>query len=517
MAPFLLYKHYMKKNILSLVVLLTFALALGTGALASLDSSDDEADFNTAHESCEALLPFLPDDRQDLFTHRWAQNAQIDIKIGASIPKKFHSEIKAGLDLWNEVLGEQKLVLQPGLSFGDMRSVNTIAMVSPSAVDENGNVILADSYWVAGTTQLRAVPELPPANRLASGAIDVKALPLGGGSTAVSSLPLVGGGAIDVSSLPLRIKEADIYFNNTKIWLTQGEFEAKLEAGEKLEKGSTLFMGSFLHEVGHLLGLSHVDDKRSLMYPEASKDDQHQPGARIHDQRTEIPKFDAKYAQCLYSSFGDRPLSEYKKQKKQPSDESLAETRATEDEVAKTGVAEAGAAKTGAVEAGVAEAGAAEAGAKVSDDDRRKAEAAARVEALAKRRAEAEARRKAAAEAQAKRRAEAEARAAAAAAEVEAEKKRQQLKEEMGRILVSAVEEGRLEKVKTLIQLGADVNHRSDDGRTFVQVARDHGHGEVEQFFLDKMNPLQVALHHVESFLGNQFGCVEKFVSDLFN
>ena len=415
--------------------------------------------------------------------------------------KNFTLKLKRVFDLWNEVLGEQKLVLQPGLSFGDMRSVNTIAMVSPSAVDENGNVILADSYWVAGTTQLRAVPELPPANRLASGAIDVKALPLGGGSTAVSSLPLVGGGAIDVSSLPLRIKEADIYFNNTKIWLTQGEFEAKLEAGEKLEKGSTLFMGSFLHEVGHLLGLSHVDDKRSLMYPEASNDDQRQPGARIHDQRTEIPKFDAKYAQCLYSSFGDRPLSEYKKQKKQPSDESLAETRVAED----------GAAETGAAEAGVAEAGA-----KVSDDDQRKEEAAARVEALAKRRAEAEARRKAAAEAQAKRRAEAEARAAAAAAEVEAEKKRQQLKEEMGRILVRAVEEGRLEKVKTLIQLGADVNHRSDDGRTFVQVARDHGHGEVEQFFLDKMNPLQVALHHVESFLG-KFGRVEKFVSDLFN
>ena len=481
---------------------MAFVFAMSTSALASLDSSDDEADFNTAHESCEALLPFLPDDRQDLFTHRWTQNAQIDIKIGASIPKKFHSEIKAGLDLWNEVLGEQKLVLQPGLSFGDMRSVNTIAMVSPSAVDENGNVILADSYWVAGTTQLRAVPELPPANRLASGAIDVKVLPLGGGSTAVSSLPLVDGGAVDVSSLPLRIKEADIYFNNTKIWLTQGEFEAKLEAGEKLEKGSTLFMGSFLHEVGHLLGLSHVDDKRSLMYPEASNDDQHQPGARIHDQRTEIPKFDAKYAQCLYSSFGDRPLSEYKKQKKQPSDESLAETRVAED----------GAAETGAVETG-----AAEAGAKLSDDDQRKEEAAARVEALAKRRAEAEARRKAAAEAQAKRRAEAEARAAAAAAEVEAEKKRQQLKDEMGRILVSAVEEGRLEKVKTLIQLGADVNHRSDDGRTLVQVARDHGHSEVEQVFLDKMNPLQVALHHVESFLGNQFGRVEKFVSDLFN
>ena len=79
------------------------------------------------------------------------------------------------------------------------------------------------------------------------------------------------------------------------------------------------------------------------------------------------------------------------------------------------------------------------------------------------------------------------------------------------------VQEGHLERLKNLVELGADVNYRSADGQTLVQLAREHGHTQVEQFFLDKMNPVQVALYHVESFLGDQLSRAKQFASDLLN
>ena len=50
-----------------------------------------------------------------------------------------------------------------------------------------------------------------------------------------------------------------------------------------------------------------------------------------------------------------------------------------------------------------------------------------------------------------------------------------------------------------------------------TRLAREHGHTQVEQFFLDKMNPVQVALYHVESFLGDQLSRAKQFASDLLN